>query len=74
MLTVSVLFINDKHEKYQSSTVQCSESLQNAPISIAAFSGADLAVTSAYNNPSIGYSEALWAREREWSLKIERKF
>ena len=30
--------------------------------------------SSAYNNPSIGYSEALWAREREWSLKIQRQF
>ena len=30
--------------------------------------------TSAYNNPSIGYSEALWARPREWSLSITRNF
>lgn len=30
--------------------------------------------TSAYNNPSIGYSEALWARPREWSLSVTRNF
>lgn len=30
--------------------------------------------TSAYNNPSIGYSEALWARGREWSLSVNRNF
>ena len=30
--------------------------------------------TSAYNNPSIGYSEAVWARGREWSLSVNRNF